>query len=69
MKSENRRTLASALATSRERPTAFFAPQTILSEAMVHAVYQSGLKVPEEISVVGYTAQEVPDFTSIRARS
>jgi LacI family transcriptional regulator len=49
-----------------ERPTAFFAPQTILSEAMVHAVYQSGLRVPQDVSVVGYTAQEVPDFTSIK---
>ena len=48
------------------RPTAFFAPQTILSDAMVHAVYQSGLRVPEDISVVGYTALDVPDFTSIR---
>jgi LacI family transcriptional regulator len=50
----------------RERPTAFFAPQTILSDAMVHAIYQSGLRVPEDVSVVGYTAQEVPDFTSIK---
>jgi LacI family transcriptional regulator len=51
---------------ARERPTAFFAPQTILSDAMIHAVYQSGLRVPQDVSVVGYTAQEVPDFTSIR---
>jgi LacI family transcriptional regulator len=49
-----------------ERPTAFFAPQTILSDAMVHAVYEAGFRVPEEISVVGYTAVEMPDFTSIR---
>jgi LacI family transcriptional regulator len=48
-----------------ERPTAFFAPQTILSDAMIHAVYQSGLRIPEEISVVGYTGQDLPDFTSI----
>jgi LacI family transcriptional regulator len=48
------------------RPTAFFAPQTILSDAMVHAVYEAGFRVPEDVSVVGYTAQDVPDFTSIR---
>ncbi len=49
-----------------QRPTAFFAPQTILSDAVVHAIYESGFRVPQEVSMIGYTAQQVPDFTSIR---
>jgi DNA-binding LacI/PurR family transcriptional regulator len=48
------------------RPTAFFVPQTVLSEAMVHAVYQSGLQVPQQVSVVGYTARDDPEFTSVK---
>lgn len=49
-----------------ERPTAIFAPQTILSDAVVHTTYQTGLRMPADVSVIGYTASAEPDFTCIR---
>lgn len=49
-----------------ERPTAIFAPQMFVSDAVVHAIYQSGLSVPGDISVIGYTASDQPDYTCIR---
>jgi len=49
-----------------ERPTAIFAPQTILSDAVVHTTYQTGLRMPADVSVIGYTASTEPDFTCIR---
>jgi LacI family transcriptional regulator len=49
-----------------ERPTAIFAPQTTLSDAVIHTIYEAGLRIPEDISMVGYTAIDHPDFTSIK---
>jgi LacI family transcriptional regulator len=49
-----------------KRPTAIFAPQTILGDAVVHATYQSGLRMPGDVSIIGYTAAAEPDFTCIR---
>ena len=49
-----------------ERPTAIFSPQTILSDAVVHTTYQAGLRMPADVSVIGYTASTEPDFTCIR---
>lgn len=49
-----------------ERPTAIFAPQTILADAVVRAIYEAGMRIPEDISVIGYTASDEPDFTSIK---
>jgi LacI family transcriptional regulator, galactose operon repressor len=49
-----------------ERPTAIFAPHTILGDAVVHATYQAGFRMPGDLSVIGYTASSEPDFTCIR---
>ena len=49
-----------------DRPTAIFAPQTILADAVVRAIYEAGMRIPEDISVIGYTASDEPDFTSIK---
>jgi LacI family transcriptional regulator len=49
-----------------KRPTAIFAPQTILADAVMRAIYEAGLRIPEDISVIGYTAVDDPDFTSIK---
>lgn len=49
-----------------ERPTAIFAPQMFVSDAVVHAVYQSGLRVPSDISFIGYTGSDRPDYTCIK---
>ena len=51
---------------ANERPTAIFAPQTILADAVVRAIYEAGMRIPEDISVIGYTASDEPDFTSIK---
>lgn len=48
-----------------ERPTAIFCTQAILADAVVHATYQSGLRVPDDVSVIGYTASPDPDFTCV----
>ena len=51
---------------SDRRPTAVFAPQTGLADAVFHSIYESSLRIPADISMVGYTATEDPDFTSIK---
>jgi len=62
-----KRCVANLLALPRgERPTAIFAPQTILCDAVVHATYRAGLRMPDDVSVIGYTASSEPDFTCIR---
>jgi LacI family transcriptional regulator len=48
-----------------ERPTAICALQTMLADAVVHATYHSGLRMPADVSVVGYTTSPEPDFTCI----
>jgi LacI family transcriptional regulator len=48
------------------RPTAVFAPQTGLADAVGHAIYEEGLRIPADISMIGYTATDDPDFTSIK---
>jgi DNA-binding LacI/PurR family transcriptional regulator len=49
-----------------KRPTAIFAPQTLLTDAVVHAIYEAGMKMPADISAVGYTGRDEPDITSVR---
>lgn len=62
-----KRCVADLLALPRgKRPTAIFAPQTILGDAVVHATYKAGLRMPDDVSVVGYTASSEPDFTCVR---
>ena len=47
------------------RPTALFAPQTIVSQAAVAALFATGVRVPDDISIVGFSAGPDPDITSI----
>ena len=48
-----------------ERPTALFAPQTIVSQAAVAALFAAGLRAPDDVSIVGFSAVPDPDITSI----
>lgn len=48
-----------------ERPTAICALQTMLADVVIHATYRSGLRMPADISVVGYTTSSEPDFTCV----
>jgi LacI family transcriptional regulator, galactose operon repressor len=49
------------------RPTAVFVPRTILVDGAMDAVHIAGLRVPQDISVLGFTAVPDPDVTCIFA--
>jgi LacI family transcriptional regulator len=48
-----------------ERPTALLVPQTMVSQAAVAALFEAGIRVPQDISIVGFSAVPDPDITSI----
>lgn len=48
-----------------QRPTALFVPQTMVSQATVAALFAAGIRVPDDISLVGFSALPDPDVTSI----
>jgi LacI family transcriptional regulator len=50
-----------------KRPTAFFVPHTQMSSAVFTCIYRSGLRLPADISLVGYSALSSPDITSVCA--
>src|SRR5262249_27174487 len=45
---------AQALLTLRQHPTAIFATCDILAAGVLQAIYDAGLRVPDDISVVGF---------------
>jgi len=47
------------------RPTAIFVPNTILTDGVIHAVHNARLRVPEEMSILGYSAGSAPEVTSL----
>ncbi len=47
------------------RPTAIFVPHTLLTDGAVAALFASGLRVPQDISIVGCSATISPDITSV----
>ncbi|TCT06066.1 LacI family DNA-binding transcriptional regulator [Aquabacter spiritensis] len=47
------------------RPTAVFAPQTMVSQGAVAALFEAGLRVPHDLSIVGFSALADPDITAI----
>ncbi|MEP9379327.1 LacI family DNA-binding transcriptional regulator [Aquabacter sp. CN5-332] len=49
----------------RTRPTALFAPQTIVSQGAVAAMFEAGVRAPAAMSIVGFSATTEPDITSI----
>jgi len=48
-----------------KRPTAIFAPHTVMTEAMMYAAWEAGLRVPEDLSVIGYSGFEDHDITTV----
>lgn len=48
-----------------QRPTAIFAPDTILSGGATLAIQRAGQRIPTDISVVAYSASLNPDLTSL----
>jgi LacI family transcriptional regulator len=46
------------------RPTAFFVPHTLLTPGAFMGIYESGLRIPRDISLIGYSASPTTDITS-----
>jgi LacI family transcriptional regulator len=56
---------------TREQPDAIFALNDLMAVAATHAVTRAGLRVPEDVAVVGYDDMEYaafhnPPLTSVR---
>lgn len=49
----------------KKRPTALFAVHSVPLDGAMLAVQRAGLKVPDDLSLVGYSASPNPDLTSI----
>lgn len=50
---------------AKERPTAIFSVHSVPLEGAMAAIQRAGLKVPEDLSLVGYSASNSPELTSI----
>jgi LacI family transcriptional regulator len=48
-------------------PTAIFVPRTVLIDGVMDAVQAAGLRVPDDVSIMGFSAVPEPAFTSICA--
>lgn len=62
---------AAQLIAMRERPTAIFAPSDVLAFGVYQAVSEAGLRIPEDIAIVGYddipaAALVTPPLSTIR---
>ena len=49
-----------------KRPTAVFVPRTTLVDGVLDAVHADGLSIPDDISILGFSAVPDPVITSIR---
>lgn len=50
---------------SDKRPTALFAVHSVPLDGAMLAIQQAGLKVPDDLSLVGYSASGSPELTSV----
>lgn len=58
--------LAKELLTIANKPTAIVALNDLMAHGAIRAVQELGLKVPEDISVIGFDNREFTDFTTPR---
>ena len=63
-----------ALLALKERPTAIFAANDIMAMGVIYAIQDAGLRIPEDIALVGYDDREFaawvrPSLTTIRMPS
>ncbi len=49
----------------KKRPTALFAVHSVPLDGAMIAIQKAGLKVPHDLSLVGYSASNDPDITSV----
>jgi LacI family transcriptional regulator len=50
---------------SSKRPTALFVAITTLVDGVVNALYAEGLRIPDDVSVLGYSGGTTPAVTSV----
>ena len=65
------RELAARIIASLDRPTAVFAASDTQALGVVSAAHEAGLRVPEDLSVIGYDDIEIADYlglTTVRQR-
>ena len=65
------RELAAALVSSADAPSAIFAASDTQALGVVSAAHEAGLRVPDDLSVVGYDDIEIADYlelTTVRQR-
>lgn len=49
-----------------QKPTAMFVPRSILMDGVIDALVGTGLRVPEDLSILGFNVMSDPVVTSIR---
>ena len=59
------RELAAALVSSGQRPTAVFAASDTQALGVVSAAHEAGLRVPDDLSVVGYDDIEIAEYLGL----
>jgi DNA-binding LacI/PurR family transcriptional regulator len=59
------RELATRLLSLRERPTAIFAASDTQALGVISAAHEAGLRVPDDLSVVGYDDIEIADYVGL----
>ena len=59
------RELAAALVSSKEPPSAIFAASDTQALGVVSAAHEAGLRVPDDLSVVGYDDIEIADYLGL----
>ncbi len=63
-------TAASALLEARPRPTAIFAGNDLMAVGAMYAIFDAGLRVPQDVAIVGYDNREIarlfrPSLTTV----
>jgi DNA-binding LacI/PurR family transcriptional regulator len=59
------RELAAQLLSARHRPTAIFAASDTQALGVIAAAHEAGLRVPEDLSIVGYDDVEIADHVGL----
>lgn len=65
------RELAAALLSAADRPSAIFAASDTQALGVISAAHEAGLRIPEDLSIVGYDDIEIADYvglTTVRQR-
>lgn len=50
---------------AQKRPSAVLVTQTLVTDGVMSAIHAAGLRVPRDISVIGYSGADTPEITSI----